>query len=259
MAAFREHISVSGMLGLGYGIVAGGLLDYSPAEAAVGGLLAGLGGMLPDLDSPTAKPGQEIFALTAAVVPLVVVGHILKISGLPANTEVMILVMIGMYFVIRYGLASLVNALSVHRGMFHSIPAIFIAAELVYVLYPNPHPQVKLLMGVGMAIGFFSHLLLDEIYSVGWTGPLPKLKKSFGTAIKWASPQIGPTIFTYCLLFAMTFAVGQQSGIIGPPIDENETRIAEEVLPLHKEVVAPPIVQEAAVPAEKQTDAPLFR
>ncbi|HWL10620.1 MAG TPA: metal-dependent hydrolase [Planctomicrobium sp.] len=259
MAAFREHITVSGMLGLGYGVAAATLLGYAPAEAAVGGVLAGIAGMLPDLDSPTARPGQEIFSLTAAVAPLVLVGHVLKWSQLPVTTEVMILLMLGMYVGIRYGLAGLINRFSVHRGMFHSIPATLIAAEMVYLIYPNPAPTVKLLMGVGVAIGFFSHLLLDEVYSVGWDGPLPRLKKSFGTALKWASPQLGPTIFTYGLLLVVTFCVGEQSGIIGPPISQEATRFADEESRLRHESSAPPVVQQAAVPDRDLTDAPLFK
>ncbi len=260
MAAFREHITVSGMLGLGYGVAATTLIGYSPAEAAVAGVLAGIGGMLPDLDSPTAKPGQEIFALTAASMPLVLVGHVLKWSQLPANTEVLILLIMGMYLGIRYGLAQIVANFSVHRGMFHSIPATFIAAELVYLMYPNPSPTVKLLMGAGVAVGFFSHLLLDEVYSIAWDGPLPRLKKSFGTALKWASPQLGPTILTYGLLIAMTFIVGEQSGIIGPPVTQEATRMAEEEDPFRRpESTIPPTVQQAAVPEDELTDAPLFK
>ncbi|SFJ32244.1 metal-dependent hydrolase [Planctomicrobium piriforme] len=259
MAAFREHITVSGMLGVGYGVAAMTLLGYSPAEAAVGGVLAGIGGMLPDLDIPTGRPGQEIFALTGSVAPLVLVGHILKWSKLPANTEVMILLMLGMYVTIRYGAAWLIDKISVHRGMFHSIPAMLIAAEAIYLIYPNPNVTVKLLMACGVALGFFSHLLLDEVYSVGWSGPLPSLKKSFGTAIKLAGPTLGPTVVTYGLLAALTFVIGEQTGIIGPPIEPGSTPVAgQQALP-QRETAAPPIVQEAAVSEDKLTDAPLFR
>lgn len=262
MASFREHISVSSMLGIGFGVVSGTALGYSPAEAAVAGVLTGIGGMLPDLDSPTARPGQEIFSLTAAIVPLVMVGHVLKWSQLPATTEVMILLMIGMYVTIRYGLATLVTKVSVHRGMFHSLPAMMIAAEIIYLVYPNPAPFVKLLMGGGVALGFLSHLMLDEVYSIGWSGPIPKLKKSFGTALKWGSANLGPTIFTWGLLLVTTLFVGEQSGIIGPPVQDDATRIADEKTPplrRKKETSTAPIVKQAAVPEDELTDAPPFK
>jgi len=259
MAAFREHITVSSMLGLGYGVAATTLLGYSPAEAAVGGVIAGIGGMLPDLDIPTGRPGQEIFSLTAAVAPLVLVGHILKWSKLPVNTEIMILLMLWLYVMIRYGLAWLVNKFSVHRGMFHSLPAMLIAAESVYLVYPNHNVTVKLLMACGVSLGFFSHLFLDEVYSVGWTGPIPNLKKSFGTAIKLSGHTLGPTLFTYALLLAMTLLVGEQSGIIGPPVQTPGDPIIGQEEKLKRETAAPPIVQQAAIPEAEQTDAPLFR
>ncbi|WP_437188167.1 metal-dependent hydrolase [Planctomicrobium sp. SH668] len=260
MASFREHIGFSSLLGVCYGVAAGGLLKYSVPEAMLAGYLTGVGGMLPDLDSPTGKPGQEVFSLAAAVIPLMAVGQVLEVSKLPVTTESMILVMLVMYFSIRYGMAWLVSKLSTHRGMFHSLPAMVIAGEVVYLVYPSPEPWVKLLMGGGLACGFFSHLLLDEFYSISWNGAVPKMKKSFGTALKWAGPTLGPTLFTYALLLGMTFLAGEQAGIIGPPVDQAQVapeQKAEGELP---PASAPaPFVRSAAVPEEDLDDAPLFK
>jgi len=261
MAAFREHILFSSLLGVGYGVAAASLLKFTPSEAMLAGYLTGVGGMLPDLDIPTGKPGQEIFSLSAAVIPLMTFHHVLTVTQLPVNNESIILIMLCMYFAIRYGLAWLVNKLSVHRGMFHSLPAMLIAGETMYLVYPSSNPYIKLLMGGGLALGFFSHLFLDEIYSVGWNGPLPKIKKSFGTAIKWGSPALGATLFTYALLIALTFLAGEQSGIIGMPQDTITTPIAEkrEATNPPQNTTTAPIVRAAAVPEEDLTDAPLFR
>ena len=262
MANFREHIAVSSLLGVGYGVAATTLLEFTPAEAALGGFLCGVGGMLPDLDLPTGRPGQEIFAMTAAVAPLVLIGHVLQWTGLPATTETVMLLILVMYFSVRYGLAWLVNAFSVHRGMFHSLPAMVIAAEVTYLLYPGRTDWIRLLMGGGIALGFFSHLLLDELYSITWAGPLPQFKKSFGTAIKFFGKTIGPTVATYGLLVALTFIIGEQTGIIGPPVDPNAAPMAEEDAEQTTETIesAPaPIVHEAAAPAGTLTDAPLYR
>lgn len=262
MASFREHILFSSLLGIGYGVCADAVFKYQPSEAILAGYLTGVGGMLPDLDSPTGRPGQEIFSLAAAVVPLMTVGHIMKVTQVPINNETVIIIMLGMYFVIRYGLAWLVSKLSVHRGMFHSYPAMGIAGLCMYLVYPSSSPWVKLLMGGGLATGFFSHLLLDELNSVTWKGPIPTVKKSFGTAMKWGSPALGPTLFTYALFFGLLFLAGEQAGIIGMPIDPDNPPVAEE----GKEEISPfqesttvPVVQAAAVPEEELTDAPLFR
>jgi membrane-bound metal-dependent hydrolase YbcI (DUF457 family) len=262
VAAFREHIAFSSLLGIGYGTAASTLLGFTPTEGALAGFLAGVGGMLPDLDLPTGRPGQEVFAITAAIAPLVLIGHVLKWTGLPADAETMMLLMLIMYFIIRYGLAWLVDKLSIHRGMFHSIPAMFIAAEIAYLVYPSRFPTVKVLMGCGVALGFFSHLFLDEVYSVTWNGALPQLKKSFGTAIKFGSPALAPVLFTYALLAALTFVIGEQTGIIGPPVPPATMPYAgqQEVLePSPGTASAAPVVDEAAIPSEQLTDAPLFR
>ena len=264
MASFREHIAFSSLLGVGYGAAATMLFEFTPQESILAGFLAGFGGMLPDLDSPTGKPGQEIFALTAAVSPLVLIGHALYWTGLPPDTETVILLMIAIYFSVRYGLAWLVNKMSVHRGMFHSIPAMLISAEIAYLAYPSDRPIVKLLMGTGIALGFFSHLFLDEVYSIKW-GPIPQLKKSFGTAIKFTGSSVGPTAFTYALLATLTYFIGEQTGLIGPPLDAQTPPMAESLDqdalgdPTETPTALRPIVQEAAIPEEELTDAPLYR
>ena len=103
MASFKEHVGFSGLLGVGYGLGATFLLGFSPTQGALAGYLAGVGGMLPDLDAPSGKPGQEIFSLTAAVAPLVLIGKVLKWGKLPTDTETVMLTMLLMYFAIRYG------------------------------------------------------------------------------------------------------------------------------------------------------------
>lgn len=263
MASFREHIGFSSLLGVGYGLGAMTLLEFTPTQSALAGAFAGVGGMLPDLDSPTGKPGQEIFGITAALAPLVLIGHVLKWSGLPAETESVMLLLLGMYFAIRYGGAWLVNQVSVHRGMFHSIPALVIAAEMTYLGYPSDLTTVKLLMGGGVALGFFSHLLLDEIYAVDWSGPLPRVKKSFGTAIKFTGKGLAPTAMTYGILATLTYIMFQDAGLIPVPQDHLVLPIGDElpqegVVPEFETPPLPGSPQEAVLPPEL-TDAPLFR
>ncbi len=270
MASFKEHIAFSSLLGVGYGIAAHFGLGFTPTQAALSGYLAGIGGMLPDLDSATGRPVREIFSLTAAVAPLVLIGRVLRATGLPTDTETVILVMLVMYFIIRYGLSWMVSRFSTHRGMFHSFPAMCIAGEVVYLMYPSEFTTVKLLMGSGIALGFLSHLFLDEVYAVQWVGMIPKFKKSFGTAMKFAGPAFGATVFTYALFFTASFIVLQDAGLIGPP-SENPyiTPMAEEQQQPPQETTAPnieeqlpqdfPAFKEATAAQEDLSDAPLFR
>jgi len=207
MAAYREHITVSTMLGIGYGLGATFALDFTPAQGALAAWLTALGGMLPDLDSESGRP---------AVAPLALVGRVIGWLGLPNDLEITMLLIVVMYLAIRYGGASIIGAVSVHRGMFHSLPAMVIAAEITYLCYPSDLTTVKLLMASGTATGFFSHLLLDEMYSVQWAGVRIKLKKSAGTAMKMFGKRFIPNVVTYSILAVLSYAMLVDADIIQP-------------------------------------------
>ena len=51
MAGYREHISVSGLLGVTVGVGATYGFGFTPIQGAIAGCLTGVAGMLPDLDS----------------------------------------------------------------------------------------------------------------------------------------------------------------------------------------------------------------
>ena len=213
MAGYRTHVTVSGMLGVAYGAGAAYLLDttFTPVQGALAGVLTWVAGMLPDIDSDSGKPVREVFSLLAAVAPVAMMGHLLEWGKDPEGA---MLLAVAVYAAIRYGGSSLLCRLSVHRGMFHSIPAMLIAAELAFLAYKSPSNTVKLLMAGGVALGFFSHLLLDEIYAVEWSGVRIKLNKFAGSAIKLAGKRHIPNVFTYSLLMVMTYAALVQSGLV---------------------------------------------
>ncbi|MDA1012918.1 MAG: metal-dependent hydrolase [Planctomycetota bacterium] len=214
MAGYREHISVSGLLGIGYGVIATLALDFSIEQSVLAACLAWVGGMLPDLDSETGKPVQELFGIVAALAPLALM-HRLVALGL--GPDRVLLIAVGAYAAVRYGGASLLGRLSVHRGMFHSVPALLIASELVYLGYPTENIEVKLLMACAVGVGFLSHLLLDELYSVEWTGTRIRLNKAAGSALKFVGRNFFPNAFTYSLLFFLTYTSLVQSGVLKGP------------------------------------------
>src|ERR1700744_3182389 len=73
MAGFRMHISVSGGLGVAYGVLAVKPLGYDPETALLAGALTMVGGMLPDLDSDSGVPVRKMFGLASAVVPVLLI------------------------------------------------------------------------------------------------------------------------------------------------------------------------------------------
>jgi membrane-bound metal-dependent hydrolase YbcI (DUF457 family) len=214
MAGYREHISVSGICGAGYGACASLVLGFTPVQAALAGCLTWVAGMLPDLDADGGKPVREIFSLLGAVVPLVAIRHLIRWCG---SVDGVVLCAIIIYALTRYGGAAALKRLSVHRGMFHSIPAIFIAAELMFLAYVSESLAVKCLMAGGVALGFLSHLLLDELYSVQWSGLRLKLSKSAGSAFKLTSARFFPNVFTYATLMFLTYLMLQDVGLIREP------------------------------------------
>jgi hypothetical protein len=216
MAAFREHVRFSSMLGIGYGVASSLWLGFTPVQGALAGGLTAFGGMLPDLDSARGRPAQEIFPLVGAVAPLFLIGPLLQWAGIPSAPDTVMLALIGMYIAIRYGGPWFVDKLSVHRGMFHSLPAMIIAGEVIFLGYPIQENPIRLLMAAGVAIGFFSHLLLDEIYSVQVDGVRVRLKKSWGTAIKWVGPNFLANAVAFSLAGVLTYASLTSAGWIKP-------------------------------------------
>jgi len=109
------------------------------------------------------------------------------------------------------------NRSAVHRGMFHSIPAMLITAEIAFLGFRGSSLGVKLFMAVGAAIGFFSHLVLDEIYAVEWNGAHVRLNKFAGSAVKFVGNRFLPNVLTYSLLLVLTYAALVQARIIQSP------------------------------------------
>lgn len=214
MAAFREHVIFSSLLGAAYGTAASLGFGFTPVQGGLAACMTAVAGMLPDLDLDHGRPAQELFGLLAAVAPLLMVGRVLSFLGLPSDREMVMLGIVILYLTIRYGVAWVVSRWSVHRGMFHSIPAMLIAAELAYLSYPSDSSRVKFLVGAGVALGFFSHLLLDEIYSVEINGIKVGLKKSSGTAIKMFGEAFLPNVFTSAVAGTLTYATLMDAGLL---------------------------------------------
>jgi hypothetical protein len=110
------------------------------------------------------------------------------------------------YLLVRYVVRFLFQRLTVHRGMFHSVPAMLIAGLAVYLLHHGPDQKTRLYLAGGTMLGFLSHLVLDEIYAVNFMGVRFKLNKYAGSALKLFSPSWAATLATYIILAGMGFA-----------------------------------------------------
>jgi membrane-bound metal-dependent hydrolase YbcI (DUF457 family) len=203
MASFQGHLAVSTVLGAAYGGAAAWYWQLDWGTAFLGALATTLGGMLPDLDSDSGVPVRELFSLVAAIVPVLLLRRMEQLRSL--TNEQALVVLAALYLLIRYGAADIFRMITTHRGMFHSIPALLIAGLLVYLLYDSPNPMLRLYLAAGSMLGFLSHLLLDELYAVNFTGVRFRLNKYAGSAFKLYSPSLAATALTYALLFGLGF------------------------------------------------------
>jgi hypothetical protein len=204
MAGYRTHLAVSSALGAAYGAAGFFALGYDWGAAALAGGLTAAGGLLPDLDSDSGVPVREMFGLAAAFAPFLLY-HRLSTDRKFDTPEKVIAVLVGLYLFIRYGLSALFKRLTVHRGMYHSIPAMLIAGLTVYLFSANPSRQLRVYLAGGVMVGFLSHLVLDELYSVDFMGYKVRLNKYAGSAVKFFSPSWAANLTAYAILGALGY------------------------------------------------------
>lgn len=223
MASWRGHITFSTGLGVAYAAASWWQLHVDWPIACVGGMLTAVGGLLPDLDSDSGVPVRELSHLAAAIVPLLLLR---RIAGIGISPEQALLFAASSYLLVRYGLTNLFRKLTVHRGMFHSIPAMLIAGLLTFLALDHPSLESRIFFAVGIMIGFLSHLVLDEICSVDVNGVVPKLNHFAGTAVKFWSPSLPATAFTYVLLAGLGYEAWRETHGMPPAFAPDQTQLA---------------------------------
>jgi membrane-bound metal-dependent hydrolase YbcI (DUF457 family) len=205
MAGFKTHITVSTTLGVAYGVAGVQYGDMPVPVGVLAGALCSVSGMLPDLDSDSGVPIRESLAFAAAAVPMLMVP---RWRTLDFSPETMVMAGCIIYLAIRFGVGLLLKKYTVHRGMFHSIPAAIIATEVAFLVYAREDITLRYFVSFAVLLGFCSHLLLDEIWSVGVKRGQIALKKSFGTAFKlWSSNSLWANFSCYAKLVLLSYLV----------------------------------------------------
>ena len=208
MANFQGHITTSGLLGVAVGGFGAWHFHYDWGAVGLAAGLTTIGGMLPDLDSDSGIPVREMFGLAGVMVPLLLM-HRLQAHAYSA--EQLLVIFAASYLVVRYGAAELFRRVSVHRGMFHSVPAMLIAGLAVFLMHRPEYTmggeelRKRLYFALGTMIGFLSHLVLDELFAVNLMGIVPSMNQYAGSALKLTSKSWLATLFTYALLLGLSF------------------------------------------------------
>jgi membrane-bound metal-dependent hydrolase YbcI (DUF457 family) len=221
MADFRTHITLSTIAGTLFGL--GGYQSGMPWESCViAGGLCSVSGMLPDLDSDSGIPLREAVAFSAAFIPMLMVDRLRRVG---LSHEMMLVVTGGIYFFLRFGIAELFRRYTVHRGMWHSLPAAFIAAIFAFLVSSSENFSLRLFKTVAVFIGFMSHILLDELWSIEFRGGRYVFKSSFGSALKFWSPYRIPNVTTYGLLLLLCVIAYHDEGMMERFGYHNDTNI----------------------------------
>jgi LexA-binding, inner membrane-associated putative hydrolase len=182
MANFPTHIAV--------GTVVSGALatvtlaaDVVRPENLVAVTLAGvLGSVLPDIDLKDSRPSRAMFSGLAVFFAFAVLFSL----ETPYSVAEMLILWLGTLVAVRYVAQAMFHRMSYHRGIWHSILAAVFCALFTAVVYQRllGRPEAVAWLAAGfMFIGYLTHLVLDEIYSVDVMDT--RIKASFGTALKF--------------------------------------------------------------------------
>ncbi len=180
MANFKTHIQASTIIS---GIASSVFLELhilTIPEAIYCWLAGSLGGILPDIDSDNSHSLSIMFGLLSIAVCL---GVFVFLSGkytLPYLWAAVVIAYIILNTFIRY----IFEKLTVHRGGCHSVlmGLLCVCVGVNATHYLNTDKHLSWLIGLFIGLGFLTHLVLDELYAVDFSGA--RIKRSFGTALK---------------------------------------------------------------------------
>ncbi len=210
MANFQTHIGVSTAAGIVYGL-AGYRWGMPWETCAIAGGLCSVSGMLPDLDSDSGIPLREAVGFSAAFVPMLMVDRLQRIG---CSHEMMVLIAGAIYLLISLRHGGIVSTIHCPPWMWHSIPAALSCGMFAFLVVSCEDMSIRLFKTFAVVLGFMSHLILDEIWSVDYKRGGYVFKSSFGSALKFWGPNRGPNLFSYSLVLILGFLVYQDQGFM---------------------------------------------
>jgi hypothetical protein len=181
MASFRVHLYAAAAVSSVSALGAYSLGWAGPQQTQALFALGVLGGLLPDIDAENSRPVRGFFTLLGIALAFAMsfsfVGQVslLLLGGIWALVVV----------TVRFGVYELFARFTVHRGSWHSWLGVLLAglggANLAFHVL-GMSAWDSWLAGLFVALGYLTHLCLDEIASVDLLGN--RVRRSFGTALK---------------------------------------------------------------------------
>ncbi len=184
MANFNTHLQVGAIVS---GVIATSLMAAdlaTPSQMGLYAVLGTIGSLLPDIDSDNSTPIKLFINAVSIWLGFVA----LALWAQDYSLIEIIILWTAVYLGIRYGIFTIFTYITVHRGIIHSVPAAVFFWFCTTILLDNLSDASILVSWTGgfmVFLGFLTHLILDEVYSVDLYNMT--YKKSFGTALKFYS------------------------------------------------------------------------
>ncbi|MGH1362564.1 MAG: metal-dependent hydrolase [Calditrichia bacterium] len=198
MANFKTHLTTAAALS---GILSTSLLgaQIASSEDVLVYFTAGtIGGLLPDVDSDNSIILKVLFGIFAVFFSFL----LMFIQSSLFSIAELLIIWIVFYLVINFVIFTAFSKYTVHRGLFHSVPAGGVAWIVTTIFCYNSLAYTSLMswaVGFFVFFGYMVHLILDEIFSVDLENK--KIKKSFGTALKlFDSKNVPLSLLLYLLI-----------------------------------------------------------
>ncbi len=206
MAGFKAHMAFGIVTAVVWSaaIVIFSLL--SPALVPLVFIATLVGSFLPDLDSDEGIP-LRLLLITLSIISGLNVGYIVFQNEERSLMEAIlygVLYMLFIYFII----GGIFKKITVHRGMFHSFPAVLltILLALSFFNYLILDPALKVVLSLSLGIGYLCHLILDEMNSIVNLGGIPFVpNKALGSALKLYSNNLKITIAIYFIIIVLAY------------------------------------------------------
>jgi len=197
MGNFVHHLSGGVIAGAAVGYTARTYAHLPTVDAAAIGLVCTIASLLPDIDSQESRPNQLLFQALSAIAPIIVVQQFAP----QLRWSTLLLFAAIAYVFVGWGLKVAFAKLTIHRGIFHSIPMAIVTGAITFLL-ASPLPSLERhWLAAAATLGYAVHLVIDELFAfVNFEGTRLSPKQSFGTALKFGAPSVMATIATYLVL-----------------------------------------------------------
>lgn len=169
-----------------------------------------VGSIFPDIDLKTSTPSKYMRMLLMVVITFFAFTTFVQyqtqiLDLIKIESDYIIIILSFTAILVSVTVIKIFENIMVHRGVVHSIPFAIVASIILFeglMMINNTYSFINidsLMIAMIFFVGFLTHLILDETFSVDLLGV--RLKNSFGTALKFVDKKnvIG-TIILYIMI-----------------------------------------------------------